>query len=691
MQIRETSPTQIELTASGIREPSERRGYRRDIDGLRAIAVTSVVAYHVGLLLFRGGYVGVDIFFVISGYLIGAHVYKDVRHGRFNIATFYQRRAKRILPALLTVLLFCYAMAMLILDSSEMKTFAQYAVATLTSLSNILAWLKAGYFGPGADQNPLLMTWSLGVEEQFYLIFPLFMLCFGLMGRRKLFYFSATVALVSFALSMIGVLMRPTDTFYLLPTRAWELSVGVLLAIYETDRPVERLYGHGRFANITGWLGLAFLLFPVVMYSSSTPFPGLAAALPVLGSAFILISPSGWVNRIIFASRPLSVLGTISYSWYLWHWPLLSFARTAADHPISKMAAVCIGLASLGIAWCSYRFVEQPFRKSITPPIPLLKKYGLLCLLMALPAAGIILIKGWPQRFPRLAAIERHSGLQHDDPCLMEYGVATPNLSPHCVPNADPREGVALLGDSHAGALADALREMATNDKLKFYEITKTSCAPLLGVTRLMPSHPMHARECSEFNATAFRRVENDPRIRTVILSAYWSAPFTEEVSGARYQLAGGRPATHEESVENLKHGLSDAVEILHASGKRVIVLEDVPLFRFDPVRRLRWTEIPVRGFLARLLTPDTEAVGSVPRSELLSKDDDLATAIVQQAASPTASMFDPKSNLCDAQACSFLADGRLLYVDSQHLSTSGALLARRGLALNTMQAPRSP
>ena len=684
MQVIETIQSPSQSTPSKLKD-SQPKNYRRDIDGLRAIAVFSVVAYHAGLTLFHGGYVGVDIFFVISGYLIGAHVYKDVLHDRFSIAAFYQRRAKRILPALFVVLLFCYVMSLLVLDASELKTFGEYAVATVGSASNILAWLKASYFAAGADQNPLLMTWSLGVEEQFYVIFPLLMLFFGRMGRSKLYYATITVIALSLGLSIFGLLKNPTATFYLLPTRAWELAVGILLAVHETDRPAEKLYASGRFANLTGLLGLALLLYPIFFYTETTPFPGLTAAVPVLGSALILISPGGWVNRFLLSSKPFVFLGLVSYSWYLWHWPLLSFARIAADQPISRVAASLIGLASLGIAWLSYRFVEQPFRKSVTPIAPLLRKYAVLCVLMLMPGLALIAMKGWPQRFPQLAAVERKSGIAPDDICLVDYGVSSPNLSKHCVPKDDARDGVALLGDSHAGALGEALREMTGAQSLKFYQLTKSSCPPLEGVTRLMPNHPGHARECATYNAKALEIVRNDPHIKTVVIAGYWSVPFAEESSGSRYQRIGQTvPATHDQSVQNLSRGLSDIIADLRASGKRVLVVKDDPLFAFDPVRRLRWSMIPVRGMMARILMPGTNADGSVPRNEILSGNADMAEATVVQAVGTSATLFDLKKNLCDAQSCVYYAGNELLYADPQHLSIAGALHALQGLSLTS-------
>lgn len=663
--------------------PQQAKNYRRDIDGLRAIAVTSVVAYHAGVLLFRGGYVGVDIFFVISGYLIGAHVYKDIRHERFSISGFYQRRAKRILPALFAVLLFSYLLALFVLDAPEMKSFGEYAVATVTSSSNILAWLKSAYFAAGADQNPLLMTWSLGVEEQFYLIFPLLMLFFGSMGRRKLFYATIAVTVLSLGLSIFGLRKNPTATFYLLPTRAWELSVGILLAVYETDRPAKKLYAGGRFANLFGLVGLALLILPIVAYSDNTPFPGLAAAVPVLGSALILMSPSGWINRFLLSSRPFVFLGLVSYSWYLWHWPLLSFARIACDHPIPKLDACALAAISLFLAWCSYRFVEQPFRKSKIPVAPLLRRYAVLCVLMLIPGLALVALKGWPQRFPQLTAIEQRSGLHTPDACLAEYGAVSPNLSDHCVPTQDQREGVALIGDSHAGALGEAFRKMVNGENLKFYEMTKSSCPPLLGVTHLMPHHPGHDRECVIFNAKVLEFLRRDTSVKTVVLAGYWSVPLVEEAAGERYSLAGQTtPVTPAQSIANLGPGLAAMIAALRSSGKHVVVIKDDPLLAFDPVRRLRWYLIPARHWLARALAPGVGAAGSVPRGELISREDNIASAIVEQAVGDSVEIFDLKQNLCNDQFCTFYAGDLLLYEDPQHLSLAGSRQALHGMRI---------
>jgi peptidoglycan/LPS O-acetylase OafA/YrhL len=571
-----------------------------------------------------------------------------------------------------------------LLDAPELKTFGENAIATLASVSNILVWLKVNYFAPGASQNPLLMTWSLGVEEQFYLVFPVIMILCARMGRRKLLAGTLIVTVLSLTLSVLVVMKHRNAAFYLLPTRAWELSIGVLLAIYENEQPLNKLYRARQFANWLGLLGLGLLTYPIVGYSDTTPFPGMAAIMPALGSALILMSTGGWVNRYLLSTRLFVFVGLVSYSWYLWHWPLLSFARIVSDRAITKTEASTVAAVSLLVAWCSYMFVEQPFRKSQTPTGLLLRKYAVLCVLMMLPGLALVAGKGFPQRCPELSAVEHRSGVQlSDDTCLVEYGVSLPNLSKHCVPVQDERPGVALLGDSHAGALGDALRELAQTQNMKVYEMTKGSCPPLVGVTRRMSNHPGHDYECARFNQEAMEIVRRDPRIETVLLAGYWSAPFVEESQGSRFAPNGdGSPVSPTESSANLEHGLNAAIAELKASGKRVVVLNDVPVFNFDPVRRVRSEFIPLRGFLAREFGEGGSEIGSVPRSVVDTPEDLRASSIVDRAAGSSAEVIGLKQNLCNDWFCDFYADGLLLYADPQHLSLAGSRRALEGIRL---------
>lgn len=658
------------------------RAYRPDIDGLRAIAVIAVVAFHAGIPAVSGGYVGVDIFFVISGYLITSVIFNDIDNGKFNIAKFYARRAKRILPALFAVLLFCYVLACVLLSASELKTFANDAFATIASSSNIFFWLKSGYFAPNAELNPLLMTWSLGVEEQFYLFFPLLMILLSKFGKQKREVAIVLLLIVSLALSVWGTRNYPTATFYLLPSRAWELAVGALIAIREA-RKNGRWNAIGPWlANLLSILALASLAIPIFCYTRSTPFPGLAASLPVAGAALLVITPGSWFNRTILSSRPMVFVGLVSYSWYLLHWPLLSFARILSDR-MSLWTAITIASISFLLAIVSHRLVEQPFRKSSSDDKTILQRYLALALCMIIPLVAVHFSDGWPARFPGLSQVEA-SGLElKTDSCLAGYGATAPNLSAECDPDVPPNTpGVALLGDSHAAALAGALRRLGKNKGFRVLEFTKSSCPALLGVTRLMSGHPHHDRECAAFNKNVIALIQQDKSIRVVILAGFWSAPFVHESEGERFISSESfvKSVSASESRANLAHGLQDAVHALQESGKKVIVLKDNPMFDFDPVGRVRERFIRPRLLLAKLLEPNAlssdylESKSNVDRTY-----DDQASAIIDSvAAADQAVTFDPKKMLCDENSCYFFDGKSLLYEDAQHLSLAGA---ERGLS----------
>lgn len=658
------------------------RTYRPDVDGLRAVAILSVVAYHAGIRAVSGGFVGVDIFFVISGYLITSVICTDIDRGRFGIAKFYARRAKRILPALFSVMLACYVLAGLLLSPVELKAFANNAFATILSFSNIVFWLKSGYFAAKAELNPLLMTWSLGVEEQFYLFFPLLMLFLSTFVKRKRIVALGLLMLVSLALSVWGTRNYPAATFFLLPTRAWELAVGALVAIRETDQPgIWNAIG-SRLANALSVLAVGLLAIPVFSYSRNTIFPGLAALLPVAGAALLVMTPNSWINRNVLSSRPMVFVGLVSYSWYLWHWPLLSFARILSDR-ISVWTGITIALLSLLLAVATHRLIEQPFRRSSSENKAILQRYAALSLAMVIPLIVIHISDGWPARFPGLSEVEATGVALQTDPCLALYGKSAPNLSAECAPVSSANvPGVALLGDSHAAALAGALRNLGSNNGFRLFELTKSACPALIDVTHLMPDHPWHDRECASFNKRTLEQVQRDKSIKIVILAGFWSAPFIYEPQGERFIVDAqpGRSVSPTESRENLKRGLQDTVQALQSSGKTVIVLKDNPIFDFDPVGRVRERFIKPRMFLAKLLQPSRSTQDySEPRTEFDPIYDDEASTIIDGvAAADNAATFDLKKTLCDEKNCYFYDGKSLLYEDSQHLSLAGA---ERGLA----------
>ena len=301
------------------------REYRADIDGLRAIAVSSVVLYHAAPYLVPAGFVGVDIFFVISGYLIGGIVYSGVSERSFSFANFYARRARRILPALIAVVLTSLIAGYFLLDAGAFKRLGSQSVSALVGASNIYFWQKQSYFDPGAEYEPMTMTWSLGVEEQFYICFPFIMFAILRLAKKWRVPILIGIAVLSFGLSIHTLSRSPEAAFYLLPPRAWELAAGVILAILHAEGtlPAPRR----SIANVIAVLGLGMIGASIFLFDASTPFPGWMALLPVLGTFLAIHARNSLINQKVLSLRPVVLVGLVSYSWYLWHWPLIARRR----------------------------------------------------------------------------------------------------------------------------------------------------------------------------------------------------------------------------------------------------------------------------------------------------------------------------------------------------------------------------
>jgi peptidoglycan/LPS O-acetylase OafA/YrhL len=338
--------------------------YRREIDGLRAIAVLSVIFFHAGFDSFHGGFVGVDIFFVISGYLIATTILTDLEGGRFSIADFYERRARRILPALFTVMLVAVPLSWFSLFPSEMRDFSQSLVAVSLFSSNFLFWFESGYFETASELKPLLHTWSLAVEEQFYLFFPLLMLVFWSRGRSWLNHLFFVIAAISFVVAQWLSDADPSAAFFLIPARIFELLIGSLAALYITNpgrRDLER-----SLAEIVGWTGVVLITFSILAFDKETPFPGVYALFPTFGTALVILFVNqGTTLGKIIGNKVFVSIGLVSYSAYLWHQPLFAYAR---HHGVYVSDAGPFSLLAFGIGVLSYltwRFIETPFRNRV--------------------------------------------------------------------------------------------------------------------------------------------------------------------------------------------------------------------------------------------------------------------------------------------------------------------------------------
>lgn len=666
--------------------------YRADIDGLRGIAVFCVVVYHCGLAAFSGGFVGVDIFFVISGYLICAIIQREIEEETFSYARFYARRARRILPALFVVVAAIIVLAILIMTTAEMKDFAKSAVANIGAFSNIYFWQSANYFSTSAELKPLMMTWSLSVEEQFYLFFPPVLL---LVRRLK---WNTGVALgvlsaASLAASVWVTAHDPSSAFFLLPTRAWELGVGALVAHMERRAVQQGDVLPIRHRELLGAAGLAAVAFSIFSYDSTTPFPGIAAALPVCGTAMLIAARGSFVNRNIVGNKVLVLIGLVSYSWYLWHWPLLSFARLVADRQIDLATSLSLAALSFVIAILSWRYVEQPFRTRRQSDRKTLRDYGAATAAMLAIAGVLVLGHGWQRRLPdQFLAVERSARIDVD-PCLAGYGKSAPSLDGICKAGGAANT-IALIGDSHAAALAPALRALAHRQGLAFTQFTKSSCPALAGVTRRMLNHPLHDRECMAFNDDALKRLRDDANVKVVFLAGYWSAPFAEESSGQRFVSTDVLDAdvSPKQSRLFLKRGLAATVEYLSTAGKTVVLLKDAPLLSFDPVRAVAADTIPARKWLAAMLDLRPAGDGHTVSDRQLVNKNDLAAQYIDAVARqyPLITVIDPATSLCTAGRCRFTGARDLYYVDFQHLSPAGASVILEHIGIRQLVADAS-
>lgn len=492
--------------------------YRREIDGLRAVAVLPVILFHAGFSVFSGGYVGVDVFFVISGYLITSILISELEQGNFSILRFYERRARRILPALFVVMLACLPFAYMWMLPTQLKDFAQSLVAVVFFASNIQFWRESGYFASAAELKPLLHTWSLAVEEQYYLIFPVFLLLVWKFGRNKVFLSVVAIAVFSLLLSEWGWRNLPSANFYLAPTRAWELLAGSLCAFLAVGK-------QQRSNNLLSAVGLALIVFAIFYYDESTPFPSLYALAPVVGTALIILfaAQGTWTSRLL-STRGFVGIGLISYSAYLWHQPLFAFARIRSLTEPSHYLMAVLAVVAMLLAWATWRWVEHPFRKRAKPIFVTRRSvFAASCAV----AAVFVLIglaghfgKGFEWRFDnemRRFFVENDVFDREKRGCSIGPNDQIIVGKPACeFRNELGTLDVLLIGDSHSSAVSGILGRELQKRKISYYEANASGCLPLQG---LRPFGQVSDRNCLKFNALVYEYAAQQD-IKTIVLTA---------------------------------------------------------------------------------------------------------------------------------------------------------------------------
>ena len=458
--------------------------YRPEIDGLRAIAVLPVIFFHAGFSSFSGGFVGVDIFFVISGYLITSIILSDHQTGTFTLQNFYVRRARRILPALFLVITSCIPFAWLWLLPEDMKDFSESVVATVGFVSNFFFWLKTGYFDIDAELKPLLHTWSLAVEEQYYWVYPfLFITLLEKPGKLRWFVLFA-IGATSLWVAQWGVANMPAAAFFLFPSRFWELIFGAMLA-FGTFQKSDGVAG--TFAqHLLSALGLILIIYAVSRFTDATPYPSFYTLLPTVGAGLIIVfaNKNTFVGKLL--STPLLVgIGLVSYSAYLWHEPLLAFARYRSVGSLSTTLVWKLILCTFILAFISWRFVEQPFRNSNTINNRNLITWmcllatSLICFgLLGHRSNGFVTVRkiaDLPSDYLSQAQIVKKSNVGLDGRLCISNG---PNIC-HVTSFPDASKNILLLGDSHSADLTNQFKDFALRNHFNAWQMSITGCALL--------------------------------------------------------------------------------------------------------------------------------------------------------------------------------------------------------------------
>ncbi len=624
--------------------------YRKEIDGLRAIAVLPVILFHAGFKSFSGGFVGVDIFFVISGYLITTIILGELEHDKFSIVNFYERRARRILPALFFVMLVCLPFAWLWLFPSDMQDFSKSLVAVSTFSSNVLFWRSSGYFDAASELKPLLHTWSLAIEEQYYVFFPLFMMLFWKLGKKWLLI---ALGFVFFAiLSQWGVYAKPVASFYLLPTRSWELLVGAFAAFYMSSSIYKE---HRRGINeIAGWLGICLIITSIAIYSNNTPFPGLYAVPPVLGTLLVILYANQYTTVGKFVGNKLFVgVGLISYSAYLWHQPLFAFARHRSLLEPSTAVLLSISVASLILAYFSWSFVEAPFRNKSIINRKQIFAFGVAGSFVFIIIGFLgVFTKGYFTHRPNIALaaslsdrIKGNYGLSRE--CEGNY-----NLTPSCSTSENPE--VLLWGDSYAMHLAQGL--LASKPDIKLVQMTRSVCAPLLDIAPFDKKSPIAWGEnCMAGNDQAFEYLKNSKTIKYVVLGS----PFVQIVSkDAKVLTKEGKIVLGQDVALN---AMKDTIKKIRELGKIPVVFSTTPQNGKD-----------IGKCLAKSVfyKADVDSCDML-YSDVLSNQVDVLNFL--QEISQYAFVVNLADFLCKDDICKSSYDDVFIYRDYGHLSHEGS------------------
>ncbi|MGJ8585691.1 MAG: acyltransferase family protein [Marinosulfonomonas sp.] len=636
--------------------------YRSDIDGLRTIAVLPVLFYHAGLG-FPGGFVGVDVFFVISGYLITLLIASEISEGNFTILNFYERRARRIFPALFAMMAATLLAAAVIMIPVDLMDFGQSIMSTTLFAGNIWFYAQLGYFNEASELQPLLHTWSLGVEEQYYIVFPLLLIALNRYGAlKRVFAWVLVLAIISFAAAVYTLPNDPDAAFYLPHLRAWELLIGSLLGLSVWRGIVRPFRTHLFVTNLLSLAGLVAIAWPVLAYGPETAFPGLAALPPCLGAALLIATGNNpdSIGAKLLSLRPMVFVGKLSYSLYLWHWPFISLAFYMVG-PLSPALGVGCLIVSSFAAYLSWRYIEQPFRNKDTVGRRAIFASSIVGMASML-CVGLIFWQssGFPKRMgPEFVQLAKPKFHVHNRKECYKITPTRAAAGDVCLRGAKEKAAsFLLLGDSHADSLSPAIFAAAKQLKLSGYQYTGPGSVLFPGVYRLGKPHPQSVTALQKF-------LDERPSVKTLIITQFWLHIFT----GYTYRHSGTIMADADYDGSGtaynptaIKHGLTRLAALF--PDRKIILLDDIPTGRKMDIRSglrlMRFNLVPVEG----MPVSEYQAQKALYEPYLI----EIANAVDNIEYWP---FFDA---VCNDEFCPLFDGDVLLYSNGDHISWKGAL-----------------
>lgn len=634
--------------------------YRPEIDGLRAIAVIPVILFHAGFELFSGGFVGVDVFFVISGYLITTILIEDIESKRFSIVNFYERRARRILPALFFVMLVCVPFAWIWMLPSQLEGFSASMGSVSIFLSNLYFLSQVDYFAPSAELQPLLHTWSLAVEEQFYLFIPPLLFLTFKLGRSSSFFVITFLLILSFSFSEWAGRENAERNFFFSLSRFWELFAGSIVAFIVQKRGVVD-------NNAMSLFGLAAILFAIFAYDKNTPFPSYYALAPVLGTAsLILYAEKKTLVAQFLSSSVLVGIGLISFSAYLWHQPIFAFARIRLNHEPSLELMGLLSLLSMILAVLSWRYIEKPFRKKGVGHFG--RKF--IFTISSISILSFLIIgyigyenRGFPNRF-KISQSVYDSMRQTDmkDECFGNDKIHSQEDWFCLFGSSNSSPTIFTFGDSHALSFLPAIDAAASELDIKGIFVGASGCTPFLGIHALRSDQFQF--NCHELNKRVFNYVKEN-KIKTVFLVARWSY-YTDggysgkDLSYISFEKHGER--NKDISRAAFKYGLQHTINNYEEIGVKLIVIPQVPQQKSEPLDIYTSQSLTAWHELSDL------SVSLTHHQELQSYVNNLFN-------NSDIDMLDFTHLLCNTDNCPVGTGQLSFYYDQDHLSLVGAEL----------------